>query len=274
MKRGLLILILLLVGLLVTLGAIEGPSFFRMVKAKDRLNNGAIAYHKGNYDEAIALFKESMELYPQMKQSKLYYAAALYAKYTLTSDPQLALDALKIYEESYKEDPTNPDVIAYIAIIHKNLADSAETEAERQEHIEQYRQWTLKRLDVPGITPKQRAEIYYTLGQGYWLESYQITQQYVVNRPPQPVSWNIPDSEIPKIKQLAQAGLEYLNKAVEIDPEYGDAWAYLNLLYFEQAKAEKDPRRKAELMRLKEEAYNRALELGKKKQQQQQSPQK
>lgn len=272
-KKGLIIAILVFVGILITLGATQGPDFYRMVRAKDRLNNGAVAYARGDYDEAIRLFKEAMDLYPSMEQAKLYYAAGLFAKFNITNDKNLALEALRIYEEVHQKDPSNGDAIAYLAVIHKNLADMAETEEEREQHLEKYRAWTLKRLDLPNLDNKAKAEIYYTLGQGYWQESFQLTQPYQVNRPPQPITWNVPESEVPKVKMLVQKGMEYLNKAVELNPEYGDAWAYINLLYREQAKVEKDPRVRAELTRLADQARDRAIELNKRREEQQKQQQ-
>ncbi len=272
-KKGLIIAIVVFIGVLATLGATQGPDLYRMVKAKDRLNNGAVAYERGDYDEAIRLFKEAMELYPNMEQARLYYAAGLFAKFNLTNEKSLALEAMKIYEDVHQKNPTNADAIAYLAVIHKHLADMAETEEEREQHMQQYREWTLKRLEVPGLDNKAKAEIYYTLGQGYWQESFQITQPYQVNRPPQPVTWNVPESEAPKVKALVQKGMEYLNKAVELNPEYGDAWAYINLLYREQAKVEKDPRVRAELTRLADQARDRAMELYKRREEQQKQQQ-
>jgi len=270
-KKGLLILVILVVGLLVTLGATQGPGFYRIVKAKDRLNNGAIAYQKGDYDAALDFLKESLELNPNDPRAKLFYAATLYAKFNATSDKQLAFEALDIYMEINQKEPSNADAIAYIAVIYKNLADAAESEAERNDYMQKYREWTLKRLDLPGTTEKAKAEIYYTLGQGYWTESFQITQRYQINRPPQPVTWSVPESEVPNVRQKVQAGLEYLNRAIEIDPEYSDAWAYINLLYREQAKVETDKKVIATLTKQADAARNKAIELMKKRQQQQQS---
>ncbi|MCS6816217.1 MAG: tetratricopeptide repeat protein [Blastocatellia bacterium] len=272
-KRGLIIAIAIFIGILALLGITQGPDFYRMVKAKDRLNNGAVAYERGDYDEAIRLFKEAVDLYPNMEQARLYYAAGLFAKFNLTNEKPLALEAMKIYEDVYQKNPNSADAIAYLAVIHKNLADLAETEEEREQHMEKYREWTLKRLDLPGLDNKAKAEIYYTLGQGYWQESFQITQPYQVNRPPQPVTWNVPESEVPKVKALVQKGMEYLNKAVELNPEYGDAWAYINLLYREQAKVEKDPKVRAELTRLADQARDRAMELYKRREEQQKQQQ-
>jgi tetratricopeptide (TPR) repeat protein len=270
-RKGILIVVLLFVGLMATLGAIKVPGFYRMVKSRDRLNNGALAYSKGDYDTALTLFKEAMELDPDEQRSRLFYAAALVAKYNLSNDKELAVQALEIYEDIHAKDAANCDAIAYIAVINRYLADSAESEAERTDLMNKYRDWTVKRLDCPGLTEKAKAEIYYTLGQGYYVDSSLITERYVITRPPAPVDYQVPESEIPAVKELVQLGLENLNKATELDPEYGDAFAYINLLYRQQAKVESDPKRKAELTKLADEVRNKAIEiLTKKKQEQEQ----
>jgi hypothetical protein len=105
------------------------------------------------------------------------------------------------------------------------------------------------------------------------VESSQITERYVINRPPEPVTYKVPDDEVPKVKELIQLGFENLNKAAELDPEYGDAFAYINLLYRQQAKIEPDAKRRAELTKQADEIRDKAIAIYNKKKQEMEAQQ-
>ncbi len=234
----------------------QGCGFVSKIKAKDRLNKGANAYNRGDYDDAIRLLKEATQLDPASEQIKLFYAATLYAKFSLSGDEQFARDSLKLYDAIHQADPNNPDAIAYIAIIYGNLGDK-----------EKQREWTKKRLELPSLTDQQKAEIYYTLGQSYYNDSFQLTQRYrVTDDPP---AANVPDDQLPALRDVQRLAFENLNQAIALDPEYGFAYTYLNLAYREQAKIEKDMRAKKELVKKADEIRAKAIELNKRKQEQQ-----
>jgi len=240
--------------------------FLKTVTAKDLLNQAALAYNHGNYDQALTLLERALELDPSLPQLKPYYGATLYAKYNLNGDEQYVRKALDVYQEVYGEESqkASPDTrtlnnaIAYIAVIYDNLGEK-----------DKKREWMMKRLDLPGVTPTEKAEVYYGLGTGYWQDSFEVTQKYVINRLPEP-SYEVPEEEAPKIRQLANKGLEYIEQALALEPEYGDAWTYKGLLLRELAKVEKDVKAKKQLMDEADAARNQAVDLIKRKQQEQQ----
>lgn len=257
-------------GLALVVG-VSGCGFLNTVKAKDNLNRAAAAYNHGDYDQALQLLEEALRLDPTLPQLKPYYGATLYAKYNLSGEETYVRKALEVYQEIYqqerqKESPdarTLNNAISYMAVIYDNLGEK-----------EKKREMMLERLKIPGITPREQAEVYYGLATGYWQDSFEITQKYVINRPPEP-TYDVPDEEVPKVRQLANKGLEYIEQALALDPEYADAWTYKNLLLRELAKVEKQASAKKKLIEQAEESRNRALELIKRKQaeQPQSSPQ-
>ncbi|MBI4470373.1 MAG: tetratricopeptide repeat protein [Acidobacteria bacterium] len=228
----------------------QGCGYIGKIKAKDRLNKGASAYNRGEYDDALKLLKEAMELDPDSEQVKLFYAATLYAKYSLSGEETFAREALAEYEQIHQGDPANADAVAYIAVIYGNLGDK-----------EKQREWTLKRLELPGVTDRSKAEIYYTLGQGYFGDSFELTQKYrVTDDPP---AANVPEDQLTPLREAQRRAMEYLNQAIALDPEYADAYTYLNLTYREQAKIEKDLSAKKALVKQADEVRANAIELNK-----------
>lgn len=256
---------------LVLMVGMSGCDFLKMIKAKDNLNRAAAAYNHGDYDQALTLLEEALTLYPDLPQLKPYYGATLYAKYNLSGEEEYVHKALDVYQEIYtaerqKESPdaqTLNNAIAYIAVIYDNLGEK-----------DKKREMMLERLNVPGMTDANKAEVYYGLGTGYWQDSFEITQKYVVTRPPEP-TYEVPDEEKPKVRELANKGLEYIEQALALEPEYGDAWTYKNLLLRELAKVEDNAAAKKKFIDQADEARNRAMDLIKRKQeeQQQQQPQ-
>src|SRR5262249_54547122 len=71
-------------------------------------------------------------------------------------------------------------------------------------------------------------------------------------------------AEVEKTKQLINEGIDALNKALQINPEYANAVDYLNLLYREQAKFTKDEAQKRELIKKADQLAVKGLELRKK----------
>ena len=59
-------------------------------------------------------------------------------------------------------------------------------------------------------------------------------------------------------------GLDALNKALQIKPDYFEALSYVNLLYREKAKIEADPVKKQEYVDTANKYLQQALELRKK----------
>lgn len=248
---------------------LSGCQFINTIKAKDNLNQAAYAFNRGEYDTALELLKTALSQDPNLPQLKAYYGATLYAKYNLSGEESLAKEALQVYQEIYEQESQkpNPDTqslsnaIAYIATIHGSLNNK-----------EEKRKWMLRRADVPGMTDKDKAEIYYILGTEFWGEATTITAKYRINKFPEP-EYNVPDAERPKVVELANKGLEYIDRALSLAPEYGDAWTYKNLLLREKAYVERDPQKRKALMDEANKVRDKAIELMKRKQAEQQQQQ-
>jgi hypothetical protein len=102
--------------------------------------------------------------------------------------------------------------------------------------------WLKKRLEIDGNNP----EIYYLIGVQAWDRSY-----------------NFPDLDPAFRAKIVEEGLQALNKAVEMKPDYFEAVSYINLLYREKAKMEMDPAKKQEDTDTANKYLQQALEMRK-----------
>ncbi|MGH9364211.1 MAG: tetratricopeptide repeat protein [Thermoanaerobaculia bacterium] len=141
-------------------------------------------------------------------------------------------DAIKFYEEMLKANPKDSKAMSSIAQMYFKKGDFDTAVV-----------WLKKRLEVEGNNP----EVYYLIGVQAWDRSY-----------------NFPGLAPETRAKIVEEGLQSLNKAIEIKPEYFAAITYVNLLYREKAKMETDPARKKEFTETADKYLAQALELQKK----------
>jgi hypothetical protein len=221
----------------------SGCHFAKRVIAKDKLNQGALLYNQGRTNEAAAYFKDVTELVPENPVGWLYYGKTLLSQFQSAgpdnreSKADAALAAYqKALDLAANDCPTQSNAIAYIASIYDTLGKDDE-----------HRQWLLKRAQLPCASKDIQATTYYSIGVGYWKCSYDQTTRYAdkalaVKDPFHYRNMDYeaarPDKE--KSEQCVTKGLEYIEKALQVDPEYDQALFYKGLLYREKEKLTKD----------------------------------
>ncbi len=144
-------------------------------------------------------------------------------------------DAIAFYEHMVEEDPKDTKAMQSIAQMYfkKGEVDKAVS-------------WLKRRLDAE-TTPQAKAEVYYFIGVQAWDRSY-----------------NFPDLDPVVRVRVIDEGLDALNKAMEIKPDYFEALSYINLLYREKAKVETDPVKRQEHVDAANRYLQQALDLRKK----------
>jgi Tfp pilus assembly protein PilF len=225
MKRNILWLALPAAGLLVL-----GGTGCTKLKARDHLNRGVQAYKNAQYPEAVVQFKSAIDLEPTFATARLYLATSYMSQYVPGAESeendQMAKAAFDEFSTVLKADPNNTIAIASIASLFFH-----------QKKFEEAEQWHQKLL---AVDPRNK-ESYYTLGVIAWTRVFQDRMKARAElgmKPEDPgplkdkkVRDTLRETNLP----IIESGLKNLEKAVEIDKEYDDAMAYMNLLYRERA---------------------------------------
>jgi len=210
------------------------------LKARDNLNKGVNSFKAGQYTAAADDFKTAIDLDPDLPSARLYLATAYMTQWVPGSEaPENVRNmnsALKEFQTaltSNLDDKNKLIAMQSLASIHFQKKDYSEAS-----------DWYKK---VIAADPKNK-EAYYTLGVIAWSEfvpAWREGRSAQGIRPEDPGP--LKDTPAPKNKKAAAQpdlkadmkakywqkltdGIEDEKKALEIDPEYEYAMAYMNLL--------------------------------------------
>ncbi len=220
------------------------------LQARDQLNKGVQAYRSAKYEEAIDHFQHAVNLDPEYKNTYLYLATAYAQQVVPNSDTpannKAAQMALNAYQDVLKKDPNNPTALKGIASIYFNMNKLDEAKQAQQRVID--------------VDPKD-PEAYYTIGVVDFLQAHKNSVQ-VLNALGTTDKGDgnpgIPKAQCQKLADqngpLVQNGMDVLNKAISLRPNYEDAMAYMNLTYRRKAEIEcgNDAARKSDLAQVQD----------------------
>lgn len=226
MKRNLQVIALVAMGL-----AVFSGTGCNKLKSRDQLNKGVASYRNARYEEAIDHFQNAVSLDPGLKNARLYLATAYTQLYIPEVDTpennRMAEQAIDQYKAVLAEDPKNVNSVKGIAYLYL-----------QQKKFDDAKTYYHKVLDIDPNDP----EPYYTLGVIAWTESYKPRMEEKAKlglKPDQPINdKKVCESLRDKGWGVIQEGLDDLQKALALRPDYDDAMAYMNLLYREKADLE------------------------------------
>jgi tetratricopeptide (TPR) repeat protein len=242
--------------------ATPGCGVVNNLRAKNSLNEGVREFNKGKYQNAEEKFAYALDLSPGLTNAQLFYARALNAQFDQNLTDELGKKTIGAYDQIIAKNPDNYDAmdqsLAFKANIYNQLTritpdKSAEYTALQRETLE-------KRANLASASAKTKADVYYTLGVGFWKESYDLNASYVSH------NRSVPPDILEKMKPLDLKAHEYLQKAISVDPNYANAWFYEKLVYIEDMKRE--PNRKDELTKKAFEMQDKFTAMQKAQQQQ------
>lgn len=209
---------------------LAGGAGCQKLRARDHLNKGVQAYKNARYPEAIEHFKQAIALDPSFPTARLYLATAYMVQYIPGAESpenlQFAKNAHDEFLKVLEQDPKNEVAIASIASLYFN-----------QKKFDEASQWYKKLIEV---SPNNK-EAYYTLGVIAWTKAFQENAEARAKlgmRPEDPGP--LKDKKVreqlrQKNLEMIEEGMRNLDKALQIDPQYDDAMAYMNLLYRQRA---------------------------------------
>lgn len=224
--------------LLVFLGCVAlllGSTSCQKLKARDQLNKGVQAYKNAKYEQAIDHFQAAVADDPTLINARLYLATAFAQQYIPGADTpdnnKNAEQAIDQYKIVLQTDPKNINSIKGIAYLYLQM-----------KKFDLAKEYYKKASDADPNDP----EPYYSVAVIDW------TQTYIPRQEARAKLGMKPDDSLPakdkkvcaevKEKNTAdvQEGIDNLNKALLLRPDYDDAMAYMNLMYRERADIQCD----------------------------------
>ncbi len=240
------------------------------LKSRDQLNRGVQAFKSAKYAEAIDNFKTAIALDPSNPNAKLYLATAYMTQWIPGAESpennQLAAQAKKEFQEVLANDPKDKNALASLASLAFNQAGSLQGDAKLAK-LDEARDWHMK---VVQADPKNK-EAYYSLGVISWSKWYPVIGKARADlgmkpEDPGPIKDKKVREELKtQYTGIIEEGIQNLQKALEVDPEYDDAMAYLNLLIRERADLAESPEEYRAQTKIADDWVQKALETKKKK---------
>jgi tetratricopeptide (TPR) repeat protein len=211
------------------------------LKARDHLNKGVAEFKSAKYSQAVEHFKEAVQLDPTFPTARLYLATAYMSQYIPGAESpenlQNAQAAKDHFMKVLQQEPTNNVALRSMAYLHYSQAQGAAKLEDKLKRLDEAREWYQKLVDADA----KDKEGHYSLGVIAWAKWYPalMTARAKLGMKPE-------DPGPLKDKKLREElkaqwsptiedGISHLQKALDIDPEYDDAMAYMNLLVRERA---------------------------------------
>jgi tetratricopeptide (TPR) repeat protein len=220
---------------------VAGVSGCNKLKARDLLNKGVNAFKNGQSDTAIEDFKQAKEFDPELLNARLYLATA-YASLYIPGAPSKENEArgqqaVQEFKEVLDKDPKNISAVDGIGSILYNMANPP-FDPKKYEESKSYHR---RHIELKPEDP----EPYYWIGVIDWVLANRESQELRLDYNKNNIRKQIKDTDampnavrtkyVDMEGQTIDEGIQALQKAISLRPDYDDALAYLNLLYRRKA---------------------------------------
>src|SRR5260370_868205 len=211
------------------------------------LNRGIEAYKSGGCQEVVEQLQKSGELNRNEGAPHLYLGTAwmhLFIPGAVSFgnfDPQHSAEVE--FNRVLQLDPKNLTALQSLASLNYQEAQDIQNEQEKFRKLDETASWYQRVLSVD---PRNR-EAYYSLGVIDWIKWYQNwsgARAQLRMAPGEPGPLNNPavrQDLMARYSSVISGGMANLDKALEIDPRYSDAMAYMNLFVRERADLRDTP---------------------------------
>jgi len=226
------------------------------LRARDNLNKGVQAFKSAKYNSAVEHFKKAVELDPDFSSARVYLATAYMSQYIPGADSPENMQNAKAAEQEFlkvlEKEPGNTLAIESLASLHYNQAQGNQPLEQKLKRLDEAAEWYTK---LAQVDPQARTA-FYSLGVITWAKWYPRLMEARSKMGMKPDDRGPLKDKKVKAELKAQwwetinKGIQNLERAIQVDPEYDEAMAYLNLLHRERADLVDTP-----------EEYNKEIEI-------------
>jgi Tfp pilus assembly protein PilF len=211
------------------------------LRSRDALNHGVQAYKGAKYSDAVEYFKTAVSLQPDDPMPRLYLATAYMSQYipgaTSPENLELAKEAKDNFGKVLERNPSDTTALASLASLSYQQAQGMPDLDAKLKKLDESKEWYLKLI----AADPQNKEGFYSLAVIDWVKWYAAWMKARADlglKPEEPGP--LKDKKVKADLQAQYSaviddGIKNLQKALEIDPNYDDAMAYMNLLIREKA---------------------------------------
>jgi TonB family protein len=231
------------------------------------LNRGIEAYKGARYQEAVDDFQQSVNLNPNEVTSHLYLGTAWMSQYIpgAVSPENLDLQhgAETEFNRALQLDPKNLMALQSLASLKYQEAQGVPDEDEKFRKFDEVASWYQKVL----VVDPRAKEAYYSLAVMDWVKWYSALLHARIQlgmRPAQPcplANAAVRQDLVARYSSLIADGIRNLERALEIDPQYDDAMAYMNLFLREGADLRDTPEQYRRDVELADQWVQKALSI-------------
>ena len=202
------------------------------LRAADQLNRGVANFKNAKYEAAEVNFQNAVNIDPDYDMAKLYlattYSSQVVPNLDTPENKRIAQKALDGFQAVLAKNPNDVTALKQIASIDFNTGKSEEAKEYQKKVI--------------ALSPND-SEAFYTIGVVDWKQAYSnavkvLTKENLTDKSDGNFKLSKPGcADLTTQNQpLVNEGLNYLQKAVSINPTYEEAMTYLSLM--ERRKAD------------------------------------
>lgn len=241
-------------------------------QAREALNRGVQAFKNGQTDEAVVDFSQAKKLDPQLLNARLYLATA-YASLYIPGAPseenkQKGEAAIAEFREILNSHPDNLSAIDGIGSLLFQMAGAPAFDPEMMKESKSFHQ---KHAQIRA----DDAEPYYWIGVIDWTLAFRANGLYRARynlsvrgrqiADDEPLPPEVRSEYAQEYEPTIEEGIESLQKAIQLRPEYDDAMAYLNLMYRRKADIVETRVQRDELMKMADDLIDKVKDIKQKR---------
>lgn len=209
------------------------------------INKGVQDFKAARFQDAVQSFQRAVDLDPSNSVARLYLASALMTQYVPGAESPENLEFARRAQDEFAKvlevQPTNTTALSSLASLSFQQAQK-KPEQEKLRRLDESASWYEKLM----AADPQNKDAYYSLAVidwEKWYAAWMRTRSDLGLRPEQPGPLPNPARQELKAQysSIIEHGISNLEKALQIDPQYSDAMAYMNLLIRERADLADSP---------------------------------
>ena len=211
------------------------------------VEKGIQAYREGRYPAAVDAFQRAVDLSPNDVNARLRLGTILMARYVpganSPENSEFARRATSEFEIALRLDPNNQTALLSLAYLSYQEAQGIQESDQKLHKLDESASWYER---VLAIDPRNK-QAYYAIGVIDWSKWYPEVvkaraQLAMRSDEPGPLKDPALRRELrERYSSVMEDGISKLQKALDVDPAYNDAMAYMNLMIRNRADLADSP---------------------------------